>query len=123
MTKRYGIIWSVADEAKATDLLHGTPESAEVETDISAYSQAKLNAVARKLNDRPRKTLNYETPAERYRQSVASSVEFTAESRRLRQFTRAAGLRPMRTLSLRASIVGKLELTLSIVPSTSRGHR
>lgn len=41
-------------------------------TDISAYSQAKLNAVARKLNDRPRKTLNYETPAERYRQSVAS---------------------------------------------------
>ena len=42
-------------------------------TDISAYSQAKLNAVARKLNDRPRKTLNYETPAERYRQSVAST--------------------------------------------------
>jgi IS30 family transposase len=41
-------------------------------TDISAYSQSKLNAVARKLNDRPRKTLNYETPAERYRQSVAS---------------------------------------------------
>jgi hypothetical protein len=41
-------------------------------TDISAYSQAKLNAVARKLNDRPRKTLSYETPAERYRQSVAS---------------------------------------------------
>ncbi|MEX0960249.1 MAG: IS30 family transposase [Burkholderiales bacterium] len=41
-------------------------------TNISAYSQAKLNAVARKLNERPRKTLNYETPAERYRQSVAS---------------------------------------------------
>jgi IS30 family transposase len=28
--------------------------------------------VAKKLNDRPRKTLNYETPAQRYRQSVAS---------------------------------------------------
>jgi len=41
-------------------------------TDISAYSQAKLNAVARKLNDRPRKTPKYETPAQRYRQSVAS---------------------------------------------------
>jgi IS30 family transposase len=41
-------------------------------TDISAYSQAKLNAVARKLNERPRKTLNYQTPAEQYRQSVAS---------------------------------------------------
>ena len=41
--------------------------------DLSAYSQAKLNAVARKLNERPRKTLNYETPAERYSQSVAST--------------------------------------------------
>jgi len=40
-------------------------------TDLSGYSQAKLNAVARKLNDRPRKTLNYETPAERFGKSVA----------------------------------------------------
>ena len=40
--------------------------------DLSAYSQAKLNAVARRLNQRPRKTLNYETPAERFHQSVAS---------------------------------------------------
>lgn len=41
--------------------------------DISAYSQAQLNTVARKLNERPRKTLNYETPAERFHQSVAST--------------------------------------------------
>jgi IS30 family transposase len=40
--------------------------------DISSYSQAKLNAVARQLNQRPRKTLNFETPAERFHQSVAS---------------------------------------------------
>jgi transposase, IS30 family len=40
--------------------------------DLSAVSQAKLNAVARELNERPRKTLSYETPAERYRQIVAS---------------------------------------------------
>jgi len=40
--------------------------------DLSAYSQAKLNAIARQLNERPRKTLNYETPAERFNQSVAS---------------------------------------------------
>ena len=41
-------------------------------TDLSSYSQAKLNAVARQLNTRPRKTLNYETPAQRFDQSVAS---------------------------------------------------
>jgi IS30 family transposase len=41
-------------------------------TDVSTFSQAKLNAVARRLNERPRKTLSYETPAERYRQTVAS---------------------------------------------------
>jgi IS30 family transposase len=41
--------------------------------DLSGYSQAKLNAVARKLNERPRKTLDYETPAERFSQSVAAT--------------------------------------------------
>ncbi len=40
--------------------------------DLSGFSQAKLNAVARRLNERPRKTLSYETPAERYCQTVAS---------------------------------------------------
>lgn len=39
--------------------------------DISAYSQAQLNEVARKLNERPRKTLEYQTPAERFSQLVA----------------------------------------------------
>jgi IS30 family transposase len=41
-------------------------------TNLSGYSQAKLNAVARRLNERPRKTLNFETPAERFHQIVAS---------------------------------------------------
>ena len=41
-------------------------------TDLSGYSQAQLNAVARELNERPRKTLNFETPAERFHQTVAS---------------------------------------------------
>lgn len=39
---------------------------------LSAVSQTELDAVARRLNERPRKTLAYETPAERYRQTVAS---------------------------------------------------
>lgn len=41
--------------------------------DLSTISQSKLNAIARRLNERPRKTLNFETPAERFNACVAAT--------------------------------------------------
>jgi len=40
-------------------------------TDLSAFSQAEFNKFARELNERSRKTLQYETPAERFNACVA----------------------------------------------------
>ena len=42
-------------------------------SDLSVYSQAELNKVARKLNQRPRKTLGYKTPADKLQASVAAT--------------------------------------------------
>jgi len=41
--------------------------------DLSDVHQNRLNAVARQLNERPRKTLQYRTPAERFNRCVAST--------------------------------------------------
>jgi transposase, IS30 family len=43
-------------------------------TDLSVHSQAHLNKVARELNQRPRQTLDFETPADTLARRVASTV-------------------------------------------------
>jgi IS30 family transposase len=42
-------------------------------TDLSGYTQAELDNVALRLNQRPRKTLGFQTPADRLQASVAST--------------------------------------------------
>ena len=43
-------------------------------TDLSAYSQAQLDQVSLRLNQRPRKTLGFEAPARKLQASVASTI-------------------------------------------------
>jgi IS30 family transposase len=42
-------------------------------TDLSDYTQSELDKVALRLNQRPRKTLGFQTPASKLRESVAST--------------------------------------------------
>ncbi len=42
-------------------------------TDLSGYTQADLDKVALRLNQRPRKTLGFQTPASKLQESVAST--------------------------------------------------
>jgi IS30 family transposase len=43
-------------------------------TDLSPFSQAQLDQVSLRLNQRPRKTLGFQTPADKLQASVASTV-------------------------------------------------
>jgi len=43
-------------------------------TDLSSYTQSQLDKIALRLNQRPRKTLGFQTPASKLRASVASTV-------------------------------------------------
>ncbi len=48
-------------------------------TDRSGYSQAYLNRIALRLNQRPRKTFAFETPADRLREVLHRPIELAAE--------------------------------------------
>jgi len=43
-------------------------------TDLAVHSQARLNYVARELNERPRETLGFKTPKEKFQACVASTT-------------------------------------------------
>jgi IS30 family transposase len=49
-------------------------------TDLSRFSQADLNKIALRLNQRPRQTLGFETPADRLRAVLQGPVELTTQS-------------------------------------------
>ena len=49
-------------------------------TDLSGYAQSELDKIATRLNQRPRKTLGFQTPASRLRASVANGIEIISGS-------------------------------------------
>jgi hypothetical protein len=66
--------WPTAEFATAPEAgpLHPAPNCPDFRgIDVSSYSQANLNLVARQSNERPRRTLGYRTPAEIFSHTVA----------------------------------------------------
>src|SRR5262245_66482100 len=65
---------SVSSHARHSTTGHPTQH---VQTDLSRFSQAHLNKIALRLNQRPRKTLGFETPADKLRAVLHGPIEPT----------------------------------------------
>jgi hypothetical protein len=57
--------------ADISEIHHASPGQQYVRS--PAHSHARLNYIARELNERPRMTLGYQSPAERFQACVAST--------------------------------------------------
>ncbi len=76
--------------------------------DLSRFTQSDLDKIALRLNQRPRKTLGFETPADRLQASVASTLETTGFITQLSRFE-IPGANDFRTsVRLRFCYVGKV---------------
>ena len=59
--------WQRGTNENTNRLLRQCPHG----TDLSRYSQSELDAIALRLNQRPRETLGFKTPAHKLQASVA----------------------------------------------------
>jgi IS30 family transposase len=64
--------WQRGTNENTNGLLRRLGNLLSMGSELLKYSRAKLDSIARQLNERPRKTLNFETPAERFSECVAS---------------------------------------------------
>jgi IS30 family transposase len=62
--------WQRGSNENTNGLLRQYPP---MNADLSTFSQSELDAIALRLNQRPRRTLGFHTPADKLQASVAST--------------------------------------------------
>ncbi len=90
-------------------------------TDLAPHSQAKLNRIARRLNERPRKTLDFHSPAKRFSECVASLRPQPIPVGRYREDLNGRILASRAAAALHHSSVRRTQLALGLTPSPACG--